>query len=121
MALLQPDSFSPQISTTNHNQVAEYGRSFFDNPNYMAGIAFGLLAFGMMYQQYDTRYGSSNPTRFYEQQLLSRIGSSSSPFRKRRQKLRKPSYEGEGMLDSLFSSASSVVSTISSKSLVNNY
>ena len=120
MALFQPDSFSPPISTTNHiNQVAEYGRSFFDNPNYMAGIAFGLLAFGMMYQQYDSRYGSSNPTRFYEQQLLSRIGSSSSPFRKRRQKLRKPSYEGEGMIDSLFSSASSVVSTISSKSLVN--
>ena len=116
MALLQSDSFSPSISSINHNQVAEYGRSVFDNPNYMAGIAFGLLAFGMMYQQYDTRYGSSNPTLFYEQQLLSRIGSSSSPFRKRRQRLRKPSYEGEGMIDSLFSSASSVVSTISSKS-----
>ena len=59
------------------------------------------------------RFGSQNPARFYDYDVLNRAGSRNSPFKKKR-RLQQPETVDFG-LDGLYSAASAVISTISGK------
>ena len=68
----------------------------------------------MLYKKILYRFGSQNPARFYDYDVLNRAGSRNSPFKKKKRRLQQPETVNFG-LDGLYSAASTVISTISGK------